>query len=71
MPTDPAEALRALRRGLAVTGALGRTLDRETDVEGEVVKVKQVLDDDVDHDLDPTPKRTALELSRDDEGRSR
>lgn len=69
MATDPAEALRSLRRQLAVTAALGRTLGHETDV--EVVKVKQVLDDDVDEDLDPTPKRAALELTRDDDSRSR
>lgn len=69
MANDPAEALRALRRRLVVTAALGRALGAGRDV--EVVKVEQVLDDDVDHDLDPTPKRAALELTRDDEGRSR
>jgi hypothetical protein len=69
MATDPTEAIRALRRQLAVTTALGHSLGDEPDA--QIVKVKQDLDDDIDEDLDPTPKRKALELSHDDDGRSR
>ncbi|MBO0827274.1 MAG: hypothetical protein J2P24_05780 [Streptosporangiales bacterium] len=67
MATDPAEKLRALRRQLAVTAALGHTLGHATDL--EVVKAEQVHDD-VDEQLDPSPKRMTLELTRDDDGRS-
>ncbi|HEX6446614.1 MAG TPA: hypothetical protein VF053_16080 [Streptosporangiales bacterium] len=65
MATEPAEAIRALRRQLTVAGALGQALSH--DAGAEIVKVRMELDDEVDEDLDPTPKRTALELSRDDD----
>jgi hypothetical protein len=68
MATDPAEAIRALRRQVTVAGALGQALSHDSNA--EFVKVNLELDDEVDEELDPTPKRMALELTRDD-GRSR
>lgn len=67
MATEPTEAIRALRRQLAVTAALGHAMSHAPNA--EFVKVKLEIDDDVDQDLDPTPKRMALELTRDDDGR--
>jgi hypothetical protein len=70
MTTEPNEAIRNLRRQITVAGALGQAFGNHvSDV--EIVKVRQQLDDDIDEDLDPTPKRKALELSYADDGRSR
>lgn len=69
MATNPAEALRALRRQLVVTAAVGFALGREPDA--EIVKVRHEIDDDaLDEDLDPSPRRASLEFMRDDDGRS-